>query len=48
VFIPRYRLGEFLKCSEDPLEEYFMKKFKEMGIPVISPKKKRKKQDYEK
>jgi hypothetical protein len=37
-----------LKSLKDPLEEYFMKKFKEMGIPVIHPKNKRKKQDYEK
>jgi len=29
-----------MKKTNDPLEEYFMKKFKEMGIQVIPPKKK--------
>jgi hypothetical protein len=28
-----------MKKTNDPLEDYFMKKFKEMGIQVIPPKK---------
>jgi len=32
-----------LQKTNDPLEEYFMKKFKEMGIQVIPPKKRKKK-----
>ncbi len=32
-----------MKKSNDPLEEYFMKKFKEMGIKVIPPKKMKRK-----
>jgi hypothetical protein len=28
-----------MKKTNDPLEEYFMKKFKEMGIQVVPPKK---------
>jgi hypothetical protein len=44
-FIHPYRQGEFLKNTKDPVEEYFMKKFKELGISVVPPKKNRKKQD---
>jgi len=32
-----------MKKTNDPLEEYFIKKFKEMGIQVIPPKKRKKK-----
>ena len=32
-----------MKKSNDPLEKYFMKKFKEMGIQVIPLKKGKKK-----
>ena len=28
-----------MKKTSDPLEEYFMKKFKEMGIQITPPKK---------
>jgi len=31
------------KSKIDPLEEYFLMKFKEMGILIIPPKKKTKK-----
>lgn len=29
------------KANFDPLEEYFLKKYKEMGIEIIHPKKKK-------
>lgn len=29
--------GRKMKKTSDPLEEYFMKKFKEMGIPITPP-----------
>ncbi len=44
-FMHRYRQGEFLKSVKDPVEDYFMEKFKELGISVVPPKKNRKKQD---
>ena len=44
-FIQRYGQGDLLKGVKDPLKEYFMEKFKEMGISVVPPKKNRKKQD---
>ena len=28
-----------MKKTSDPLEDYFMKKFKEMGIQITPPKK---------
>jgi len=31
-----------MKRTRDPLEEYFMKKFEEMGIEIIPPKKAKK------
>ena len=44
-FIHKLKQGDSLKDTKDPLEEYFMEKFKEMGISVVPPQKKRKKQD---
>jgi hypothetical protein len=29
------------RSNIDPLEEYFLRKFKEMGIEIIHPKKKK-------
>ena len=45
LFMHRYRQGEFLKSTKDPVEEYFREKFRELGISVVPPKKNRRKQD---